>query len=78
MYWLLLPGGILQSVPCTVAILWSVVCPHLKYDDSWFIYQSSLVNTSSHLVAKQGETWWEMSINFAGKLSYSTGIINIP
>jgi len=32
-----------------------------------------------HLVAKQGETWREMSVNFAGEvsLSYSAGIFNM-
>jgi hypothetical protein len=42
---------------------------------SSFIQRSSLAVTSRHLVAKQGETWREMAVNFADEvsLSYSTG-----
>jgi hypothetical protein len=42
-YWLLLPGGFVQSVPCTATILWSVVRPHLSYNHTWFIYQIYLL-----------------------------------
>jgi hypothetical protein len=45
-YWLLLQGGIIQSMPCTMAIFWSIMHPHLSYRHSWFIHQSSLANTS--------------------------------
>jgi hypothetical protein len=38
-YWLLLRGGIVQGVPSTAAIFWSIVRP----SHSWFIQQSSMV-----------------------------------
>jgi hypothetical protein len=41
-YWLLLRGGIVQSVPCTAAIFWSILRPHLTSNHSWFIHQRSL------------------------------------
>jgi hypothetical protein len=31
-HWLLLRAGIVQSVPCTVAIFWSIACSHLSSD----------------------------------------------
>jgi predicted DNA-binding helix-hairpin-helix protein len=79
-YWLLLRGSIVQSVTCTVTILYSIVRPHLRSNHSWFIHQSSLANTSTHLVAKRGETCQEMSVNFASEvsLSYSVGIFTMP
>jgi hypothetical protein len=52
-YWLLLRGGIVQSVSCTVTISLSIVCQHLNCSHSWFIHQSSLVNISRHLVVNQ-------------------------
>jgi len=45
-YWLLLRGGIIQSVSCTAAIFSSIVRPHMSSNHSWFIHQSSLANTS--------------------------------
>jgi hypothetical protein len=45
-----------------------------------WVHHSSLEVTSRHLVAKQGETWREMAVNFADEvsLSYSTGSFNMP
>jgi hypothetical protein len=68
-YWLLLGGGIVKSVPCTAVIFWSIMHTHLSSNHSWFIHQSSLENTKIYLVAKQGETWREMSVNFSGEIS---------
>jgi hypothetical protein len=45
-YWLLLPSGIVQSVPYTAAIFWFILLPHLSSNHSWFIHQRSIVNTS--------------------------------
>jgi hypothetical protein len=47
-YWLLLRGGIVQSVLWTTATFWStsIVCPRLSSNHSWFIHQSSLTNTA--------------------------------
>jgi hypothetical protein len=41
-YSLLLRGGIIQSIPYTAVILWSIVSPNLSFNYSWFIHQSSL------------------------------------
>jgi hypothetical protein len=45
-YCLLLRGGIVQSVPCTAAIFWFTVRPHVSSNHSWLIHQSTLANTS--------------------------------
>jgi hypothetical protein len=39
---LMLCGGIVQSVPYTATIFWSIVRPTLTSNHSWFIHQSSL------------------------------------
>jgi hypothetical protein len=70
-YWLILRSGIIQSVPCTATILWSVVHPHLSSNYSWFIHQSSGKYQHRHLVAKEGGTWPEMEANFAYKCLFS-------
>jgi hypothetical protein len=68
-------AGIAQSVPCTATIFSSVVRLHMSSNHSLFIHRNSLANTKRHVVAKEGETWREMSVRFAGEeyLSYSAG-----
>jgi hypothetical protein len=41
-YWILLESIIVQSVPCTAAIFWSIFSSHLSPNHSWFIHQSCL------------------------------------
>jgi hypothetical protein len=77
-YWLLLQCSSLsyKNVPFTATISWHVVLPHLSYNHSRFHpTEVSGKYQQRHLVAKQGETWREMSVNFAGELtlSYSVG-----
>jgi hypothetical protein len=38
--------AIVQIVPCTAAILWSIVRSYLSYNHSWVIHQNSQANTS--------------------------------
>jgi hypothetical protein len=45
-YWLLLRGGIVQSVSSTASIFWSIVSPSLSSNHSWFIHWSSPTNSS--------------------------------
>jgi hypothetical protein len=60
-YWLLLRGGIVQSVPCNCEHLMIYSAPHLNSNHSWFIHQSSLLSgCSRNLVAKRGETGREI------------------
>jgi hypothetical protein len=42
--------------------------------------ESPLANTSRHLIAKQGEAWRKICVNFAGEvsLSHSARICNMP
>jgi hypothetical protein len=54
-YWLLLRGGIIQTVPCTAVIFWSTVRPHLSPCHSWFIHEFSLENTSRHTYKRSRE-----------------------
>jgi hypothetical protein len=63
--WLMLGGGTVQIVPCKwdhFLIYW---VPHLSYNHSWFIHQSSLLWFQQiHLVAKQVETGREIAAEF--------------
>jgi len=55
-YWLLLRGGIVQSVPCNCDHFLICCAPHLSYNHSRFIHQSSLLwLQQTHLIAKRGE-----------------------
>jgi hypothetical protein len=51
--WLLLRGGIVQSVLGFATILWYIVRPHLTSSYCWLIHQSFLTNTSRHPVSNQ-------------------------
>jgi hypothetical protein len=48
-YWLLLQEVIIQSVPRTATIFWSIVRPHMSSNHSWFIHQSSMENTRTDI-----------------------------
>jgi hypothetical protein len=54
---LLLRGGIVHGIPCTTTTSDLLCVPHLSSNHSWFIHQSPLAVTSTHLIAKQGQTW---------------------
>jgi hypothetical protein len=60
-FWLLLRGGIIQSVPYTATIFWYTVRPHLNSNHYWFIHQSSAANTGRDTYPrskeKLGEKW---------------------
>jgi hypothetical protein len=77
-YWLLLRSDIVQSVPCTAVIFWSIVRSHLKSNLSWFIHQSSLLAAETH--SSEAGSWREMFLNLADEisLSYSAVIFNMP
>jgi hypothetical protein len=62
-YWLLLRGGIVQSVPCAATIFWSIVQTRVSSIHSWFIHQCfmALEDTSS----SEAEVWWEMSFKLS-------------
>jgi hypothetical protein len=67
-YLLPLRGDTVQSAPCTAAIFWTNVCPHLSSNNSWFIHQSCLKNYQQrHLVAKQGESYRECPLILSKK-----------
>jgi hypothetical protein len=51
-YWILLRGSIVQSVPCIAIIFQSTVRFHLCSNHSSFIHQSSTA-AARHLVAKE-------------------------
>jgi hypothetical protein len=60
-YWLLLQGGITQSVPCTATIFWSIES-HLSYNNFWFIRQRSLEITFR---GELGEKWqWILPMKY--------------
>jgi hypothetical protein len=71
-------GGIIQRVPCTAAIFWSIVRPHLISNHSWLIHQNSLV--AAEIPSSKTGSCWEISLNLADvvSLSYSKGMFNIP
>jgi hypothetical protein len=77
-YWLLLRSDIVQNVPCTAVIFWSIVRSHLKSNLSWFIHQSSLLAAETH--SSEAGSCREMFLNLADEisLSYSAGIFNMP
>jgi hypothetical protein len=61
-------GWYLTKLPMHCGHFWSIVSPHLSSNHSCVIHRSSLEKYQQrHLVAKQGETWPEMSVNFAVK-----------
>jgi hypothetical protein len=60
-YWLLLRGGIVKSVPCTAAILWSTVLPHLSSNHFCFIHHSPQV--AAEISSSEAGIWREMSLN---------------
>jgi hypothetical protein len=76
---LLLRGYIAQDLPSTATISQLLCVLHLSSNNSWFIHKSSLAVIRSHLVAKQGGTWQEITVNFADEvcLSYSAGFFNM-
>jgi hypothetical protein len=61
-YWLLVRGGIVQSVPCTCDHILIYCCaPHPSSNLSWFVHQSSLLWLQlRHLLATQGESGREV------------------
>jgi hypothetical protein len=64
-YWLLLQGGILQSVPCSLDHFLVCCDPHLGYYHSRFIHQSSqLWLQQRHLVAKRRENGRKITDEF--------------
>jgi hypothetical protein len=68
-YWLLLRSGIVQSVPCTTAIYWSIEHLNLSSNRSLFIHQTSLLwLQQTHLVVNQEKTdekWgWILSTKY--------------
>jgi hypothetical protein len=72
LYWLLLLGGIIQSVPCNCDHLLIYCAPCLRSNHSRFIHQSSLLwLQQKHIVAKRRETGLEMTVNFSYELSLS-------
>jgi hypothetical protein len=77
-YWLLLRSGMLQSVPCTEASFWSLMCPLLSSNHSWFIRQNALL--AAETPSSESGIWRKMSLNLADviSLSYSTGIFSMP
>jgi hypothetical protein len=57
--------GIIQSVPCNCNYFLIYCVPHLSYNPSRFIHQSSLLWLQKrHLLEKQGKTRWEMATQF--------------
>jgi hypothetical protein len=73
---LLLQGGITQGIPYTGNHSWSIVCLHLSSNHSWFTQQSGINQQGPG--SEEGETWREMSINFAYKYRFHTvGIFNM-
>jgi hypothetical protein len=75
-YWLLLWGGIIQSVPCNADHFLIYCAPHLSSYHFWCIHQSSLLWLHwRHLAAKQGGTGQEMAAKFCPSvcLSYFKG-----
>jgi hypothetical protein len=73
--WLLLRGSIVQSVPCTSVIFWSILLPLISYNHSWFFHQSSLV--AAETPDSETGSWREIFLNLAYvvSLSYPTGIL---
>jgi hypothetical protein len=70
--WLLLRGGIIQSVPCNCDHFLIYYAPYLSSNHSRFIHQSSLFWLQQrYLVAKRRETGREMTTEFY--LSYLKG-----
>jgi hypothetical protein len=64
--WLLLRSGIVKSVPQNCYHFIMCCASRLSSNHSWFIHQISLLWLQQrHLVAKRGEAWREMSVNFA-------------
>jgi hypothetical protein len=72
-YWLLLRGGIVQSIPCTVTIFWFIVRPHPNSNHSWLELQNSVVATETP--SSEAGAWREISMDFADEvpLSYLQG-----
>jgi hypothetical protein len=72
-YLLLLRGGIVQSVPCNCDHFLVYCAPHLSYNHSRFIHQSSLFWLQQrHLVAKREELGKKWPLNFAYQCVYHT------
>jgi hypothetical protein len=71
-------SGIVQSVPCTAAILWSIVRPHLSSNRFWLVHQSYLV--AAETPSNKAGSWREIFLNLADEvsLSYSAGFFNMP
>jgi hypothetical protein len=78
-YWLLLRGGIVQSVPCTAAIFWSTVRSQLSFNHPRFIQPSSLANTSRDKKRDREKLGEKCPIICRQSVSrsYSAGILNM-
>jgi hypothetical protein len=59
----LLQGGIVQSILCTAAILWSIVYPHLISNNFWFMHQSSQI--AAETPSSETGSLQEMPLNSA-------------
>jgi hypothetical protein len=69
-YWLLLQGGITESIPCNCNHFLMYCAPHLSSNHFQFIYQSSVLWLQQrHLIANWGETGWEMATEFCLSVS---------
>jgi hypothetical protein len=77
-YWLLLCGGMLQSVPSNCDHFLNYCVPHLSSNHSWFIQQILWQILPDIYSREAGKTRWKWPLNFACQYLYQPqGILNM-